>query len=72
MKEALLEIIKIWIKAWDELLSFIGGKLELSKYKFYFIDWEFDKNWEPIIKENNAQYYACTIINIYSIQTIRT
>ena len=40
----------IWI--WDELLYFIGEKLELSKYEFYIVKWKFDKNEKPIVRDS--------------------
>ena len=33
-------------------LSFVGGKLEISKYGFYVLQRDFDSKEKPIPKEN--------------------
>ena len=38
------------ITIWDEILTLMGGTLELSKCCFYIIDWEFNSDERPIIK----------------------
>ena len=40
------------IRVWDEVLTFVGGKLEMSKWNFRIIDWKFDHNEQPILKNN--------------------
>ena len=40
------------ISIWKELLEFVGCKLELMKYTWYLIDWEFDEFVFPRMKTN--------------------
>ena len=40
------------IRFWDEILTFVGGKLEMSKYNFCILDGIFDKSDKPILNNN--------------------
>ena len=51
-QESLEEAINRSVNMCDELLTFVGGKLEMSKYGFYIIQWSFDANEKPISNEN--------------------
>ena len=37
----------------SELLIFVGGQLEMDKHAWYLIEWNFDSNETPYIKESN-------------------
>ena len=39
------------VSTWYELLLFVGGDLELSKYGWYVIDWGLDSNDKPQMKK---------------------
>ena len=52
------------IRVWDEVLKFVGGKLEISKYNFRIIDWEFDHNEQPILKNNKETISFIILENI--------
>ena len=39
------------IRTWDELLTFVGGQLEMDENDWYLIEWNFDSNESPYIKE---------------------
>ena len=54
LKESLEEAMNKSVNMWDELLTFVGGKLEMSKCGFYIIQWSFDENEKPIINENTS------------------
>ena len=41
------------IRTWNELLQFVGGQLEMDKNTWYLIEWDFDANDTPYIKEQN-------------------
>ena len=32
------------IRTWDELLTFVGGQLDMDKNTWYLIEWDFDSN----------------------------
>ena len=42
------------VNMWDELLTFVGGKLEMIKCGFYTIQWSYDENEKSIINENTS------------------
>ena len=42
------------IRVWDEILTFVGGKLEMSKCNFCILDWIFDKSDRPILNNNKV------------------
>ena len=54
LKESLKEAMNKPVNMWDELLTFVGGKLEMSKCGFYIIQWSFDENETPINNENTS------------------
>ena len=54
LQESLEEAMNRSVNMWDELLTFVGGKLEMSKCGFYTIQWSFDENKKPIINENTS------------------
>ena len=53
-KESLEEAMNRSVNMWDKILTFVGGKLEISKCGFYTIQWSFDENEKPIINENKS------------------
>ena len=40
------------IRVWDEILTFVGGKLEMSKCILCILDWTFDESDRPILNNN--------------------
>ena len=47
----LLDALENSIWTWDELLTFVGGQLEMDKNAWYLIEWDFDSKEIPYIKE---------------------
>ena len=47
----LIDALEQSIRTWDELLTFVGGQLEMDKNAWYLIKWDFDSNETPYIKE---------------------
>ena len=52
IKESLVEAMQKSMRTREELLMFVGGKLELSKCDFFLIDCSFNKFDIPFIKEH--------------------
>ena len=52
LKQSITEAMQQSIRVWDEILTFVGGKLETSKCNFCILDWTFDKNDKPILNNN--------------------
>ena len=67
IKEFLEEIMSKSVNIWEELLSFIGGKLEISKCGIYVLQWEFNSKENPILKENKSTIsFTSQVIRIES------
>ena len=47
----LIDALEQSIRTWDELLTFVGGQLEMDKNAWYLIELDFDSNESPYIKE---------------------
>ena len=54
IKESLEEVMFKSVNMWEELLSFVGGKLEMPKCGFYVLKWEFDSNEKLLLKESKS------------------
>lgn len=54
LKEPLEEAMIKSVNIWNELLTFVGGKLEMKKCGFYQLQWKFDKNEKPYFQENTS------------------
>ena len=52
LKQTITEAMQQSIRVWDEILTFVGGKLEMSKCNFCILDWSFDKHDKPILNNN--------------------
>ena len=55
IKESLKEAMSKSVNMQEELLSFVGGKLIMSKCGFYVLQWEFDSNGKYFFKEISQQ-----------------
>ena len=53
MIQHLLDALEKSIRTWDELHQFVGGQLKMDKNTWYLIEWDFDANDTPYIKEQN-------------------
>ena len=51
----ILAAMKISVSSWNELLHFVGGTLETSKYSWYLINWDFDSNDSPFMKSTEEE-----------------
>ena len=47
----LLQALEKSVRAWDKLLTSVGGQLEMENNTWYFIEWDFDSKNNPYIKE---------------------
>ena len=47
----LIDALEKSIRIWDKVLTFVGGQLEMDKNAWYLIEWDFDSNETPYIKE---------------------
>ena len=54
LKEPLEEAMIKSVNIWNELLTFVGGKLEMKKCGFDQLQWKFDKNEKPYFQENTS------------------
>ena len=52
LKQTITEVMQQLIRIWDEILTFVAGKLEMSKFNFCILDWTFDKHNTPILNNN--------------------
>ena len=52
LKQKITEAMQQSISVWDEVLTFVGGKLEMSKCNFYILDRTLDKSDKPIFNNN--------------------
>ena len=52
LKQTIAEAMQQSIRVWDEILTFVGGKLEMSKYNLCILDWTFDESDIPILNNN--------------------
>ena len=43
MKESITEVVDHEIRVCDELVTFVGRKLETIKFALFLIKWDFDK-----------------------------
>ena len=54
MKESITEVVEHEIRVCDELVTFVGRKLETIKCALFLIKWDFDKY--EILFINDVQY----------------
>ena len=52
LQKTIIEAMQQSIRFWDEILTFVEGKLEMSKYNFCILDGIFDKSDKPILNNN--------------------
>ena len=52
LQHTIIEAMQQSIRVWDEILTFIGGKLEMSKCNFCILDRIFDKSDKPVLNNN--------------------
>ena len=60
------ESIEVSIRTLNELLNFVGGKLELSTCNFNIIKWKFDNHALSYIEDK--QYITSFADNEYSLE----
>ena len=52
------------IRVWDEVLTFVGGKLEMIKCNFCILDWIFDNSDKSILSNNKDTIFFLSTNNI--------
>ena len=52
LQQSIIEVMQHSIRVWDEILTFVGGKLERSKCNFCILNWTFDKSDRHILNNN--------------------
>lgn len=68
LQQTITESMQQLIRVWDEILTFVGGKLEMIKSNFYILDWTFDKSGKPILK-NNKEIITFFLENNIQVQS---
>ena len=64
LKQTITEAMQQSIRVWDEVLTFVGGKLEMSKCNFCILDWTFDKSDKPTISNKKERITLLLANNI--------
>ena len=64
LQQTIIEAMQQSIRFWDEILTFVEGKLEMSKYNCCILDWIFDKSDKPILNNNKETITFLTENNI--------
>ena len=52
LQQTIIEVMQHSIRVWDEILTFVGGKLEMSKCNFCILNWTFEKSDRPNLNNN--------------------
>ena len=61
IKESISEAMTKSVNTWEELLTFVGGKLELTKCSYYLLELECDKKEKSTIKTTSEPIYFVEI-----------